>query len=82
MNKKVSCYLNLSLISESKDVADELDVSLLGIFLRHALLLAPGIPLGLSLEVKHAWSVGVHVSHQPLFVKTVNFKFLLVGEGF
>ena len=52
---------------DESEFFNEGDVSGLGVILSHSLDLLPSVPLGLSLEVKHAWSGSVHISDSSLF---------------
>ena len=64
----------------SQKLLNELDVSLLSVLLGGALSGVPSVPLGLALEVEHAWSVGVHVTNLALLEERVDLELLVVGE--
>ena len=67
-------------IMSSKEVVDEVNVSLLSFFLRGSFLGIISIPFGFSFEVKHARSGSRVVSSRSLFEKSVEFKFLIIRE--
>ena len=54
------------------------NILVLGFLLALALELGPGLPLGLSFEVKHAWLVGVVVTNRPLLEEGIDLQELVV----
>ena len=68
----MKCKQLWRLVVSREECLDELDVSLLGVFLGGTLLCVPCVPLGLALEVEHAWAFGVCVTNEALLVKCVD----------
>merc|ERR1719234_2150919 len=58
------------------------NVLLLGLSQTHSLLSLPRVPLGLALEVQHAWPACVDISNCALLVQSIHLLELFVSESF